>query len=354
VVNNLPLAPAGVFRDDLETFDLDFQHGFALGARNRLVWGLVHRRTYDEVTNSPGLAFLPADLQQDLSSIFVQDEIALVPDQLKLTLGTKFEHNDYTGWESAPNARLQWQFTDDQMLWTSVSRAVRMPSRIDRDYSQPAPNVPPLNFVLVTGGADFQSETVLAWEAGYRAQIGDSMITSVSVFYNDYDDIRSTNITPVIFPLFFDNDLEATTHGVELNASYQVRDWWRLSGGYNLLQQDVRVKSGRYDFNNALNETADPQHQVSLRSSMELPGNVELDLNLRWVDELVKNDGGVADNVPGYTELNLRLGWTPVDNVELSVVGQNLLDTRHPEFGITAPEREEIERSIYAKVAWRY
>lgn len=353
VINNLPLAASGVFEDELETYDVDFQHGLAIGARNRFVWGLAYRSTHDEIVNSPSLGFFPEQLHQELYSAFVQDELALIPDKLVLTLGSKFEHNDYTGWETIPTGRLQYSIDAGHTLWAAVSRAVRAPSRIDRDLAQPAP-LSPNSFVLLAGGPNFGAENVVAWEGGYRAQLAERLLASAAVFYNEYDDIRSTSLSPSIFPLFFENNLEGETRGLELTADYQVRDWWLVSGGYNFLKEDMRVKPGKFDFNNALNETADPEHQVTLNSSMDLSQNFSLDLNMRWVDELIKNDAGRADEVPSYTELNLRLGWIPAENVELSIVGHNLLDSQHPEFGVTSPLRAEIERSLFGRIAFRF
>jgi iron complex outermembrane recepter protein len=360
VLGGLPLAGAGLFTDSLETLDADFQHAFSVSARNRLVWGLAYRHTHNGVGNAPSLAFFPPHLDQEIYSAFLQDEFTLLPERLILTLGSKFEHNDYTGWESAPNVRLQWNVAEAHMLWGAVSRAVRMPSRIDRDFSNPAPNQPPFNIVLLRGDSRFTSETVVAWEAGYRGQIGTRLIAAVSLFYNEYADVRSTSLSPpdplfrLPFPFFFENNLEGTTHGLEFTANYQLRDWWRLSAGYTWLKEDIHVKPGRFDFNNALNETADPEHQVLLRSSMDLAGNVALDFNLRWVDALIKNNAGVADEVPAYAALDLRLGWSPSATTEVALVGRNLLDPQHPEFGVTSPARKEIERSLWLKAAWRF
>jgi iron complex outermembrane receptor protein len=196
---------------------------------------------------------------------------------------------------------------------------------------------------------------VIAYELGYRARLGQKVTASISTFYNDYDQIRSTSLTPVtILPFFFENNLEGKTYGGELSANYQVLDWWRLHGGYNLLKEHIRVKPGETDFNNALNETGDPEHQYALRSSMDLPHNVQLDANLRWVDELHVNNAGVAETVPSYHELDVRIGWRPISSLELSVVGQNLLHNHHPEFGPPSPTRVEIQRSVYGKIAWRF
>lgn len=350
IANGIVLAPAGRLTDDLDTYDLDFQHTLHAGERHQLIWGLGYRFTRDEVGNSPALGFLPPLLKQKLYSGFLQDEIKL-SDNLVFTAGTKVEHNDYTGVEWEPGVRLRWNINERQMLWSAISRAVRMPSRIDRDISQ---GTPPY-FVLLAGGQDFQSETVTAYELGYRTQLNSQFSVSLSAFYNDYADIRSTNLNPVtIFPLSFMNDLEGETYGLEMSVIYQATDWWRLQGGYNRLEEDIRVRPGGADFNNALNETADPRNQVSLRSAMDLAHNWELDVAWRWVDELTINNAGVPTSVPAYSELDVRLGWNPTPAIQLSVIGRNLLHAHHVEYGIPSPTREQIDRSVYGKVTWRF
>ncbi len=349
-------APAGTLRDDLDTYDLDFQHRFQIGERHSLVWGLGFRLTHDVLENAPALAFFPATLDQRLYSAFVQDEISL-GQNLALTLGTKLEHTDYTGFEYEPSVRLQWDLSEKQMVWGAVSRAVRTPSRIDRDLSQPAPGY---LIVILQGDEHFDSENLLAWELGYRAQLGTDFSTSVSTFYNKYDELRSTSTSPpdpvfeLPFPFFFENNLAGETYGMELSARWQVLDRWRLRAGYNLLQADLRVKPGEEDFNNTLNETADPQQQFSLHSAVEMPWGVEFDADLRWVDRRAVNDSGVPSSVPDYFTLDLRLGWRPAPGVELSVAGRNLLNEYHPEYGLPGPTRVQIERSVYGKIAWSF
>ena len=292
-----------------------------------MTWGLGARYTHDSVQNAPGLAFDPSTLDQGLFNIFVQDQIGLL-ENLTLTAGTKLEHNDYTGFEWEPSARLKWNLDKNQMLWTAVSRAVRAPSRVDRDIRLPTPNFSPIVDDLLIGGADFESETLVAYEIGYRAQPVSQVTTSVSAFFNNYDDIRSTSLSPpnaflLPFPLFYANNLAAQTWGLEFSTDWQVIEGLRMHGGYDLLQETVWVKPGQFDYNNALNETADPQNQVFLRASMDLPGNLELDPAFRWVDSLVYNNAGTPGTVPSYAELDVRLGWHPVQYFEISLVGQN-------------------------------
>jgi iron complex outermembrane recepter protein len=346
----LQFAPAGLLQDDLTTYDVDFQHRFQVGSVNRVVWGLGFRRTHDEVVNAPALGFLPAVLNQNLYSAFVQDEFALRKN-VSFTLGTKLEHNDYTGFEVEPDARLSWSLSSNQALWTAVSRAVRTPSRIDHDLSE---GTPPY-LVLLEGGSDFVSETVVAYELGYRAQLSSKFTASVSSFYNQYNDVRSTSFTPgTILPLFFANNLQGNTHGLEFSGNYQVSEAWALHGGYTWLSEHLWVKPGETDLNDALNETADPEHQFSLRSSLNLPRHAEWDAALRWVDTLHTNNGATTGTVPSYFELNTRLAWHAGERLELSLTGENLLHNRHPEYGFPEPTRVEIERSVYGKIAWRY
>ena len=343
-------APSGRLKDRLDTYDLDFQHGFALGNRHRIVWGLGYRFTHDVVDNSPTLGFFPEHLDRSLVSGFAQDEISLLQ-TLVLTLGTKVEHNDYTGFEVEPTVRLRWSFAPTQMLWGSVSRAVRTPSRVERDVAEPTQ--PP---IVVAGNSDFESEILVAYELGYRINVTSRFSGSIAAFYNSYDDIRSVSYTPVtIIPLFFENNMAGETHGIELSATWQATSWWRLRAGMDVLKERLHVIPGKMDLEKALNETSDPERQFSLQSSFDLPHHLELDVDPRSVDKLYINIGnGVLGTVPSYTELDVRLGWNPAGPFGLSIVGQNLLHDHHAEFGAAGPAREEMQRGVYGKVTWRF
>jgi len=155
-------------------------------------------------------------------------------------------------------------------------------------------------------------------------------------------------------PLVFANDLEGKTYGAELTSTFQVLEWWRLTAGYTLLKEDIRVRPGRFDFNKALNETSDPDHQASLRSAMTWSNGLQLDVAVRWVDTLHNNVVGTVGTVPSYTEADVRLAWKVNDNLELSAVAQNLLHDHHAEFGTPGPTRVEIQRSFYGRVTCRF
>ena len=325
-----------------------------MGDWNNIIWGLGYRFTHEVDDNAPALAFLPPVQDQNLYNGFVQDEIR-IRENLFFTMGTKLEHNDYTGFEVEPSARLQWNVTPKQMLWAAVSRAVRTPSRIDVDLSEPGPGH--LLTVLQGGGAAYTSESVIAYELGYRAQLGPKVDTSISVFYNDYNNIRSTTTNSItgLLPFSFQNNLEGDTYGVEVGLNYQVLDGWRLHGGYDFLKENIHVKPGQFDLNDALNETSDPEHQFQIRSSMDLPYRLQLGTGLRWVDILRVNNGATEGTVPSYFEMDARLAWQATKNLEFSIVGQNLLHDRHQEYGFPgSTTTEEISRSVYGKVTWQF
>jgi len=360
--------PAASLKDDLDTYDLDFQYHFAWGARHKIAWGLGYRATHESDGDLSIVRFAPTVLSQTLYSGFLQDEIMLAR-RVYLTIGSKLEHNGYTGFEFEPSARVQWNLKSTQLLWAALSRAARTPSRYDRDLFVPSGLInapPPLQFPtsFLKGSPDFVSETVLAYEVGYRAQIGPKLAASVSAFYNDYQHLRSTTATPTTavyvfpFPVFFQNNLEGDTHGLELSASYQMLEWWRLHAGYDLLQEHIHVKRGEVDATGATNETADPQQQVALRTSMDLPRGVTLDAALRWVDTLHINGGptggAVVGTVPSYFELDSGIAWHATKSLEVSLMGRNLLHARHPEYGFPSPRREQIGRSVFGRITWGY
>jgi iron complex outermembrane receptor protein len=331
-----------LFKQRLDTYDFDIQHRFRLGSNQDIVWGGGYRMMEDHVTGTSALAFRPERRSLRLANIFVQDSIAL-SEALKLTLGVKFEHNSYTGTETQPSARLAWKLDEKSLLWSAISRSVRTPSRIDTEFFIPG-QAP---FLLV-GNKNFDSEELVAYEVGYRADVTTRLSYSVSAFYNDYDKLRSLEPSPAtIFPFRTGNELRGNTYGVELWGNYRINDWWRLSGGYNYFKKDLELSSDSEDILSLDALRKDPRYQFSLRSSMNLPRNMELDLTFRSVGSLAATD------VPSYSALDARFGWKMTKNVALSVTGFNLLDRRHPEFD-TLSNRSEFRRSVYMEVSWQF
>ena len=327
------------FGEALDTYDASLRHRFAPARGHDVVWGVEYRWSRDDVRNSPSLAFLPARLDRQLATVFVQDELGFADDRLHLIVGSKLEHNDYTGFEYLPSGRLAWIPSASHTVWAAASRAVRTPSRIDRDFFVPA--APPY---LLAGGPGFESEVLRAFELGYKARLADALTGSVATFYNLYDKLRSIELGS---PLVLANGLEGRTYGIETELTYQASGRWRLNAGHTYLHMDLDAAPGSTDPTAHQQEGDSPRHQAFARSSLTLPRDVAVDVTVRYVGALTNQ------KVPAYTTADARLAWQSTSAIELAVVGQNLFDPRHPEFGLPAT-RSEVARSLYAKVTCRF
>lgn len=328
------------------TFDVDFQHRFALLEAHEIIWGLGYRLTEDDVRGSAGLSILPANRSDNLFSAFIQDEIEMSRDVLRLTVGSKVEHNDYTGYEVQPNARLIWLPDEQSSLWAAASRAVRTPARADEDIYLV---LNPFPLVTLSGNPDMEPEKVIAYELGYRNQLSDRLSLDIATFYNVYDDLRTIEPTSPV-TLEFDNKMDGETYGAELAARWSVLDRWTLSASYSYLQMQLRPDATSADTDSEGAEDISPHNQVKLQSYVSLPHNWEFDTMLYYVDDLP------GQNVPDYIRLDARIGWRPSDTLDVSVVFQNLLDDQHQEFGSTElwVKTAEVERSVYGKVTLKF
>lgn len=333
------------FTEDLKTYDMDWQNRHELGKRHEVTYGLNFRLMDHTVTNLQLFAFLPEQKKMYLYSVFAQDEITLAKNRIHFTVGAKIEHNSYTGFEYQPNSRLAWTPAKDQTVWAAVSRAVRTPARIDRDFVlYLIPNLP-----LIAGNDSFISEKMVAYELGWRLQPLKNLSLSLATFYNVYDDIRSAEPgpPPFGFPITFRNGVKGRTYGMELSATHQITSWCKLRGGYSFLKKKLSVKADSKDLNGGTAESDDPENQFLIQSSIDLPHRVEFGTVIRYISKLSKPE------VAAYTGLDMQVGWKLNKIIELNIVSQNLLDNHHPEFVPSSPSSREIERSFYGKIICR-
>jgi iron complex outermembrane receptor protein len=322
----------------VSTLDVEIERDLALGAHD-IVWGLGHRAWRDRFTNSVNPFVLdPVRQTVQLSNIFAQDTYA-VTSEVKLIYGAKFEYSSFSQWAVMPDVRLGWQATPGNYLWTAVSRAVRPPSRLERDLTAPG---------IVETSPQFRSEKLTAYEVGWRTQPTPAFNASVSVFYNDYTDLRTTSLGDNgAFPVHFGNGLEGHSQGIEAWASYTPVSWWRLKPGMTLLHEDFHLKPGATDIAGV--QTAlghDPSHQFFLHSYMDLSHDVELYAGVRQVAAL--SDIGV----PSYCQADVRVSWRATRNLELSVAGTDVLRMRHVE--TSQPPPLQIPRNVYAELRWTF
>lgn len=348
--DRLRITTPGFFSDRLDTYDIQAQHNFSLG-RHEIVWGGGYRAMSDEfptiLSAAQAVQFVPESRTLTLWNLFLNDSVSLT-DKLKLVGGIKVEDEPYTGMELMPNARLSWTVSDRSLLWASASRAVRVPSRLDRDVTQHA------GPIVALAGGNMQAIKVNAYELGFRTQPSSNLSFSLSAFYNIYPNLRSAEFTNGGLPITFENGMRGETYGIEFWANYSIADWWRITAGANWLHKDLRFKPGSSGLGGLQIAGNDPDYQLSLRSAMDLARGVAFNLDLRRIGSLP------APPSPAYTELNARIAWAVSDALELSITGSNLLHDYHTEFGTTAntlqvgPVGVRLRRSVLFATRWRY
>lgn len=328
-----------------------------------MVWGFGYRASHDHITESDVIDFDPDSRTCNLFSAFVQDRISLIPERLYLIMGSKFEHNDYSGFELQPGARLLWKPRNGRTFWLAVSRAVRTPSRANRDINLKLfafTSGPTVNTLTMKGNNDFDPEEVVAYEAGYRLTSIDHFSLDITAFYNVYHDLKATEtgapqpaytVFPPpparVIPLEIKNRFHENTWGMEISGNFEPTAWWKLSLGYSRLNIHLFADSSE-EYPQELDEGSSPKNQFSARSYLDLPYHLQLDAALFYVDDLPGLD------VPAYTRLDMRIGWQPAENLELSLKLENLTDNRHPEYIETGLTEVEVPRSIYGKITWRF
>jgi iron complex outermembrane receptor protein len=354
------------FSERRRTLDFGVQQDAHLGARSDLTWGLGYRDTHDDTGGPPfAIIFSPGARTLRTWNVFVEHQLRFAGDRAVWALGSKLEHNDVTGFEVQPGTRIGWKMSPSWFTWASVSRAVRTPNRLDQDiaiFCQP-----PLDAVIgcapggrvPIGSRDFASERLTAYEAGLRYSDKRFWSADLAAFYNDYTDLRSTERTgpgPVDFR--FENKLRG--RGVGGEASLTVRPNQRLDLRAWYAYLDLRT-GRRADSNDVASgatiEGSTARHHAGLRANWQPEPGWNLASTVRCVGRLPRTGTPSATtgrtDVPGYVELDLRASRRVWSDLELAVVGQNLLHASHPEFG---PEssRGEFQRSLILEIGWNW
>jgi len=344
------------------SFDVEYQHQWTPTPRHGLSWGLGSRFTSSDLTPSVDTLSISSDRTYNVFSGWVQDQIALSPDRVSLTIGSKFEHNAFTDGEVQPGARLAWTPDDRNTIWAAVSRAVHVPSLAENDaqlfigqqvqVDPTNPYIPPV-FVGVAGNPDLTVEQLLAFEGGYRLRTNRYVSFDVTGFANRYRDLRSVIplqpslvVTPfphLKAPVLLQNGLNGETYGIEIAAYADPSPFARLIFTYSYL--NIQMATPGID----LESNRQPDQQFSARASFDLPKGLKLDSSLYYV-------GGLPIYQLGdYVRVDCRLAWAPAERIELSVTGQNLGQNQHGEFGTLFWELPTaVPRSVYGSVAWHF
>jgi iron complex outermembrane recepter protein len=353
------------FGDLRNTFDIDYLQRFHLGSRHHFSVGLGVRESQGhELEITPGLFFSPAFRTDQLYTAFMQDSITLIPDRLTAEIGIKLLVTNYSGLEPQPSGRLVWTPTSTETFWAAVTRAVRTPSDAERDFFlsgliSASPGQLPF-FARFNGNPHFQSELMNGYEIGFRRLVAKSLYVDVAGFFNQYNNLFSEDIigapflentpapTHLLLPADFGNGLEGSTIGGEIAPEWRPTSFWTLKGSYSYLHMVIKKSPGSLDVGDPASTTgSSPQHQVMAQSSLDLPKRVSFDLSFRYVSALP------AQAIHAYSTADARLGWRVGRHLELSVVGRNLFQPSHIEFGSDPGPNVGIRRNVYGKIVWR-
>ena len=325
----------GTFGEKLDIADLDLQYGWRAFDAHNVVVGGGYRASRDRIDNTPALGFDPADTNQQWASLFAQDEWTVRPG-LAFTGGVRAERNPYTGVEWLPTLRFAWNPAADHLVWGEVSRAVRAPSRLDRDAFTP---------VLRTNST-FESERAGVAELGYRAQVNSTLSFSLTAFHHRYPNLRTFELTPDFKGVIAANGFEGRTTGIEGWGTWRLTPWWKLDGGFMTMSETINVRAGRVDIGGVDQISNDPRHTAQLRSSWDLGSSWDVDLVVRNVGHLPGYD------VPAYTVLDGRIGWKLRRDLEVSLAVQNAFDRDYSELG-PASSRAIFRRTWLLSLRWQ-
>ncbi len=349
-----------------DTLDFEFQNRFYKGSYLDFVWGGIYRHTRDHIPISHGAvfgAFFPKKRKDDLFSLFFQNEAKFFSERVRFLTGVRLDHYNYSGLEVQPTFRILYSMEDNQDLWVAVSKAVRSPSRYNRDAiwvlgipPRPFSNLPMI--MAYVGDEDFESEKLWAYELGYRWRIDRKLTIDVTGFANFYRNLFSGTLGEpfshhgfMIMPIKPGNYGRGESFGLEFTGNVKPFEWWRMELSYSYLDTHFWIDSAHRQGTEMSARYMDaPHHQVSVRSNMDITPKLELDVQLRYVANLSRLD------VPSYTGLDVRLGYKPMRNLELSIDAKNLLDPYHPEFKdeFLKVINTEVPRSINGKVTWHF
>jgi iron complex outermembrane receptor protein len=345
------------FVDDLNTVDLDLQHRFRLPLKQEILWGFNYRSVANQNEGKGLLALDPPRIRDDVFSGFVQDQIAVL-DSLKVTLGTKVEHDEFSAFEIQPTARAAWSPIREQTLWGAVSRAVRVPTRLERDIDITASDPSRNPVVKLLGSRSFHSEELIAYEAGYRWQIRQSLFVDLAAYYNVYRGLASLEQDPPfvdpqtgqsVLPLVNRNLTDGVAKGGEASLSFNPARAWRMVANYAYVLLTIDPK-GRDLLRGSLSAGSTPRNQVEVQSYLDLPGRFQLDAFFRYASSLPAASQLVAgQDTPAYATVDARVAWQG-QRFEVSLVGRNLVQAHHREF----PGGTEVERAVYGKIAGRF
>jgi iron complex outermembrane receptor protein len=352
--------------DKRKTFNADFQSHLVLGKKHDLVWGIVYRYSAEQSEGSLSVSLNPADQHLNIFDGFVQDEISLIRERLYVTVGTKLENNTYSGFGTMPSVRSVYEISKQSTLWGAVSRARRTPADTDVSIRQNVSGVTQPDgtpaLIALLGNPHFKDEGLTAYEVGYRAALESALTLDVAGYYNAYDHQQTVEpaapffeATPspphLVLPHRFENLMSGEEYGIEISANWKVNDRWTINPGYDFARIHLHGDAFSQDTEDGPNvEGSDPHMHAQIRSHVDLSPAWGWDTSAYFTDRLIFH------GVPAYTRVDTGLSWHWMENVSVSVFGQNLVKDHHLEFidDNGATRSTLVKRSAYAQITWRF
>lgn len=354
-IDHYSLLQQDIAEQHVSTADIQFQNNIKLDDRNNFVWGAEGRLNYEDLMGTFGANVLQSYETHYILSTFAQDEYALIPKTLFFTLGSKLEYNDETNFEFEPNARLAWHISDTQMAWAAVSRAVRTPSSIEQDVSLYAGTLPtsPPTILVLNGNSNQKDEDLIAYEIGHRIQPVHDVSFDTTAYYNVFTNLLAVGAPGALIPGPGGTEIQPYTinnlgsghvYGVEEAVNWNVLSNWRLAGSYTYLVMELDEPPT--DTASVMAEDGlAPTNQFSIRSYWNITNTVQWDNMLYYVS-------AIQSPADAYFRYDTRIGWHITPGVEVSIIGQNLLDSSHVEW--VAFPQAEVPRTVLARVAWNF
>ncbi|HEY8034270.1 MAG TPA: TonB-dependent receptor [Methylobacter sp.] len=350
---------------EVNVTDLDFQRHFGWLYNQEIAWGLQYRYVNNKLSPGTLVSLNPMQRDTHLYSAFFSDEVSLFQDQFKINIASRFEHNDFTGFEIQPTARTTWLINERNTFWGAISRSVKVPSISDQNAMfSPSIRAPSVStggipiVINIAGDKNFNTEKLISYELGYRTQLNRNIQLDIATFFNEYDDLRTFEKKDIFFlqnpfrgvvPFEFGNNMRGHVYGSDLSAKWQVNSWWCINAGYSYAKTVLHLKNASTDTLSLILPVFanSPEQMFSLRSAWDVQRNWKIDLWMRYVDKLE------STYVNAYVNMDARVAWKASRNIELSVVGQNLLDKQQLQFFKDTATRlynSEVERSVYFKI----
>jgi len=353
------LRTGGALGETRNTIDIDFIHHLHLSPRNQFAYGAGLRWSpFQIIAEYPFETLIPASMVDHVHTGFLQDQIQLA-DKVWLTAGAKLQHNNYSGFDAQPSARLLWSPGQHQSVWLGITRAVTTPSDLEEDFHLEGP-VTSTEFIVVTGNPHFKSEDVIGSEAGYRRLVNKRVYVDIASFWNQYSRLQSfsapmisTSGGDTFITIQYTNQIGGSTSGFEIAPQLDLAPWWRVNTSYSFLSSDFHAVGATSDISSsgsaATYDKSSPRHSVVAQSKIDLAAGFHFDQTYRYASALA------AQKVPAYQTMDLRLGRALGRNLEFAAVGQNLFQNEHYEWGTGDPTqpRVGIYRAVYVQLTFR-